>query len=86
MAMVFPLNPSEGFPISPTLRENAQSRPLNSPDASRDAERGFSIRGVPGVRPARDRFGRIVLRLGGVVREPLGVVWEALTSQRKRFG
>lgn len=33
---------------------------------------------VPGVRPARDRFGGIVLLLGGVVREPLGIIQEAL--------
>lgn len=37
----------------------------------------------PGIGPACDWFGRIVLLLGGVVGEPLGVVWKALGGQEK---
>lgn len=37
----------------------------------------------PGVGSACDWFGRIVLLLGRVVGEPLGVVWKALGGQEE---
>lgn len=39
---------------------------------------------APGVRSAGDGFGGTVLFLGGVVCEPLGVVWQALRRRRRR--
>lgn len=81
-AMVFPWNPSEGFPINPTLRGN--TRPLTSSgQLGSGGVRPELAASLPGVRSAHDGLGGIVPSLGGVVREPLGVIREALGGDRK---
>lgn len=40
---------------------------------------------LPGIWSARDGFGRTVLLLGGVMGQPLGVVWQALGYQGETF-